>query len=306
MTRRPGRVCTTVAGATGPATEHAARATSSYTIQATRANRSRMPWPPKMRVHVENGLAGCRLAHQLSAVAVVVDALRASATLTSLFAYGTTHALVVREVEEAFAERRRRPGALLVGERGGPMVPGFDLGNSPLREPPARPIQEVIFSSSNCSRCCVGVVGVPAAFLGTTVNARAVARACRQAALAEGYADIVLVTAGSAEDESMLTAEDHIASGAIIAALQELDARTELANDRAAVCQALFGDGDPGVVTEWFRTSQNGRRLRQLGLGEDVEFASRIDVFNVAPRVVGEAPVAGGGRGALLTAGHLG
>ena len=254
-----------------------------------------------MHLFVENGLAGCRLAVDRRAVAVVVDALRASATVASLFHHGAQRVIVVRRVEEAFAQRDRSPDAVLVGERGGPMVPGFDLGNSALQAPPDIPLRDVIFSSSNCSRCCVGLTGAAAAFLGATINAAATARAVLEACRTLGTDQIVLVTAGSVEDESLLTIEDHLAAGAIIAACAGLAEQFVPANDRAEVCRLLYADGDQSVLTQRFMRSTNGASLTALGLGADVEFASRLDVFHVVPRIAEALPLAHGGRGALLT-----
>jgi 2-phosphosulfolactate phosphatase len=243
------------------------------------------------------------LARHTEALVVVVDALRASAMLASLFHYGTRQALVVREVQEAFAERERWPGAILAGERGGPMVPGFDLGNSPLQAPPALGISHVVFSSSNCSRCCVGVAGGQAAFVASTVNATAVARLVAEAV--DGpERELVVVTAGAAAHESLLTLEDHLAAGVILGALEAQGVAVECANDRALVCRRLLGCGEGAALherlQEGFAASRNGRSLERLGLGADVQFAARLDVFQRVPRITGTAPLKGGGQGALL------
>lgn len=255
-----------------------------------------------MNCFVENGLAGCRLAGERRAITVIVDALRAGAMLSSLFHYGTQQVLVVREIEEAFRERERRPAAALAGERGGPMVPGFDLGNSPLQAPPAVCIREVIFSSSNCSRCCVGVQGVPAALLGTTVNARAAATAVREAARRVDCEDLVFVTAGAAADEALLVIEDHLGAGAVMAALDALGQALHISNDRAEVCRLLFAEGEQATLMKRFRRAHNGSRLTALGLGADVEFASRLDVFDLVPQIVQWVGLESGGQGAVLEA----
>ncbi len=250
-------------------------------------------------VHVENGLAGCRLATRLETVTVVVDALRASANIVSMFHYGTREVLVVEQVEQAFAERERRPGAILVGERGGPMVPGFDLGNSPLQEPPSMDISSVIFSSSNCSRCCVGAASCPVTLLGSTVNASAVAAQVLAEAQERGKQEVVFITAGAAEDEVRLTIEDHLAVGAIVARLGSVTP----GNDRARVCEMLVQDADQEALTVGFCHSDNGRRLTRIGLGEDVRFAARLDAFGLVPRVAGTVDLPDGGLGALLRGG---
>ncbi len=249
--------------------------------------------------YVENGLAGCRLAVERDTVTIVVDALRASANIVSMFHYGTREVLVVEQVEQAFAERQRRPGALLVGERGGPMVHGFDLGNSPLQEPPSMDISSVVFSSSNCSRCCVGAASCPVTLLGSTVNASAVAALALAEARRLGKEELVFITAGAAVDEVRLTIEDHLAVGAIVARCGDVVP----GNDRARVCRALTRDIGRETLTECFRDCDNGSRLTRIGLGEDVRFAACLDVFEVVPRVVGTVDLPDGGLGALLRGG---
>jgi 2-phosphosulfolactate phosphatase len=256
-----------------------------------------------LRCYVENGLAGCELAREHDALVVVVDALRASAMLASLFHYGAERVLVVRAVEEAFAQRDRRPGAILAGERGGPMVPGFDLGNSPLQAPPGLDVRQVVFSSSNCSRCCVGVAGGRPAFVASTVNATAAAALLGQA-VDSPERELVVVTAGAAAHESLLTLEDHLAAGVILEALEGHGVAVECANDRALVCRRLLGGREGATVQErlqeGFAASRNGQSLRRLGLGADVEFAARLDVFAQVPRVAETVALGGGGQGALL------
>jgi len=255
-----------------------------------------------LQVVVENGLTGCRLAMERKAVTVVVDALRAGANVASMFHYGTEELLVVREVDEAFAERERWPDAILSGERGGPKVPGFDRGNSPLATAPAFSLRHVVFSSSNCSRCCVGVADAPAAFLGSTVNATATAQAVLAACERLGTDQIAFVTAGAVGDEVLVTIEDHLAAGSVMAACEDLGGPLQIANDRAEVCRRLFKGLDQDALTRAFQRSVNGKGLAGLGLGADVEFAARLDVFKEVPRIAERVKLTSGGTGALLLA----
>src|SRR5258708_33771205 len=67
-------------------------------------------------------------------LAVVIDVLRATTTIVHALAAGCTSVRPCAEVEEAreLAGQMRAGRVLLVGERGGARLPGFDLGNSPL------------------------------------------------------------------------------------------------------------------------------------------------------------------------------
>lgn len=62
---------------------------------------------------------------------VVIDVIRAFTTDCYAFEAGASRIVLVGEVEEALALKRRWPDAFTMGEVGGLNVEGFDYGNSP-------------------------------------------------------------------------------------------------------------------------------------------------------------------------------
>ncbi len=64
-------------------------------------------------------------------VVIVIDVIRAFTVAAYAFAGGAARLWLVSAVDEAFALREREPGALLAGEVGGRLIPGFDFNNSP-------------------------------------------------------------------------------------------------------------------------------------------------------------------------------
>lgn len=62
---------------------------------------------------------------------MVIDVLRAFTTAAYAFHAGAEEILLVGAEEEAFRLKRERPDLILVGERGGRPIQGFDFGNSP-------------------------------------------------------------------------------------------------------------------------------------------------------------------------------
>lgn len=84
-----------------------------------------------MRVNIDRCIDGAERAGRSCGTVVVIDVLRAFTTAPHLFAAGAGAVFPVAEIDEAFSLRDRIPGSLIAGERGGIMVPGFDLGNSP-------------------------------------------------------------------------------------------------------------------------------------------------------------------------------
>src|SRR5262245_51777463 len=109
-----------------------------------------------VEVHLRSGREGCDWACEQKAVAVVVDALRASATITCLLQQGAEEVLVVKDVDQAYAYREAYPATLLVGERSGVRVKGFDFGNSPTEIQRADIRGErVVFTSTTGAQCLV-------------------------------------------------------------------------------------------------------------------------------------------------------
>lgn len=70
-------------------------------------------------------------AEQAEGIVIVIDVIRAFTVAAYAFAGGASGLWLVRTVEEALALRECDPGALLAGEIGGRLIPGFDLNNSP-------------------------------------------------------------------------------------------------------------------------------------------------------------------------------
>ncbi len=229
-----------------------------------------------MRCHFIEGASGCAYAIEHQCVAVVVDALRASATAAYLLHYGAAEIIAVTEIEQAFAAREQYPDALLAGERGGLPPEGFDLGNSP------RLIQgvegrRVIFTTTTGAGRLVACCSAPVIYMGTTVNAAAVAHSIR----AHGR-DIVLIPAGLMTDPNFDAQEDWVAAAAIGIAL---DLPTGEGHDRFDYWRArVKSEGLPQL----FATAPHAEKLRSVGLEEDIPFCAQLDTVTTVPKVLGK------------------
>jgi 2-phosphosulfolactate phosphatase len=254
-----------------------------------------------MEVFVSSGRRGAEAGAEQGLVTVIVDALRASATLTSLLQFGATECMVVEQVSQALAEKAARPTCLLIGERDSVKFEGCYLGNSPLTcACPGLPAP-VVFTSSNCSRCCVGAAGAPRLFVGSVVNATALAAAVAAAARELG-AGVLLVPAGYAEDETRFNLEDHLACGAILRALEAAEPRARVANDAARAAQGLYARTGPRGLPVAFTRTDHGRRLVEQGFETDVRWAAKLDVYTAVATLGATRPLPDGGLGAVLQA----
>lgn len=70
-------------------------------------------------------------AQAAKGVVIVIDVFRAFSVACYAFAQGASRIMPVGEIDEALRLQKEIPGSILMGERGGKKVEGFDYGNSP-------------------------------------------------------------------------------------------------------------------------------------------------------------------------------
>ena len=111
---------------------------------------------------------------------IIVDVFRAFTTAAVAFDRGAKSIILVAGVDEARSLREQGVGDILMGEEGGAMPDGFDLGNSP-----AEASQHDFSGKTVIQSTRAGTVGVAAAegadniFLGSLVVAQATVEAIR-------------------------------------------------------------------------------------------------------------------------------
>jgi 2-phosphosulfolactate phosphatase len=233
--------------------------------------------------HLIEGEGGCRYAVERGCVAVVVDALRASATAAMLLDAGATEILAVREIEDALAAKEEWSDALLFGERGGLPPEGFDGGNSPRETGIARG-RRVIFTTTTGAGRLVAAADAPAAYMGTTINASAVA----EAAAAHGR-DVVVIPAGLTGQPDWDAQEDWVA--AVCIARLGRGVVGEGAGRFDAWCRRIDDEG----LEALFQSAPHAEKLRRVGLDEDIAYCAGVDLTRAVPRMAGRH-----GNGVLL------
>lgn len=227
-----------------------------------------------MQWHIIEGEAGCEFAVAHKLTAVVVDALRASATAAMLCDAGASSILAVREVEEARQAKQAMPDALLFGERGGLPPEGFDYGNSP-RDAHHAQGKPVIFTTTTGAGRLISAWGAGAILMGTTVNASATA----QVAAGLGR-DVVLIPAGLSSDPGFDAQEDRCAAVAIA-----MKAGVEIGEGRDVF--ELWRDRiDAEGFAALFKQAPHAEKLRQIGLERDVAWCAQVNVTDKVPQAV--------------------
>jgi 2-phosphosulfolactate phosphatase len=217
--------------------------------------------------------AEVRSAGALRAV-VVIDVLRATSTIVHALANGARSVLPVGSVEDAarMADQLGRDAVLLCGERDCQPIRGFQLGNSPAEFTTERVSgKTLIMTTTNGTVALLAAAGAERVYVGSLLNAGAVARR-----LAETGEDALLLCAGR---EGAFALEDAICAGRIIRRVQE-QAAVRSGNDAADAALRLSAKA-PSVRR--LAHTAAGRRLRELGFGQDVAFCAQEDRYEVVP-----------------------
>jgi len=232
-----------------------------------------------MKLHLDTSLCPAELAGlELSGcVAVVIDVLRATTTITAALGTGAAAVIPLSTLDECRRLREREPGILLGGERGGLKPPDFDFGNSPEEYTALRVRgRRIAFSTTNGTRALLACGEAGLVLLGALVNRSAVARR-----LADAGRDIVLVCSAKHGRPNL---EDSLCAGLIISALEEWDLEVGL-SDSARIARAVARCHRPEAAV--LADSDHGREMRGLGLDDDIRYCSRLDSSSVVGRWTG-------------------
>jgi len=212
-------------------------------------------------------------------IVVVVDVLRASSTIVQACESGVARIIPVATVEEAakLLSTLERKKTLLGGEREGVPIDGFDLGNSPLEyTSQAVKGKTLIFTTSNGTVAITRSSSAKEIVLGCFLNLSAVVTHV----ISSRAKKVAVLCAGSL---GRLSLEDFVCAGHVIDRIVDGTRASTVLNDGAIAARALANA--LGDVSQAVRGSSHGRRLAELGFGEDLEFCSTIDMYATVPIV---------------------
>ena len=202
-------------------------------------------------------------------VAVVIDVLRASTTITCAVAAGYRRVIVADGIERALA--LGGPGRVLAGEVECVRPPGFDLGNSPGEVSPAQG-EELVLATTNGAPAIVAAAQCSdEVMIACLRNLDAVVRAI-------GRRSVVVVCAGVADRVGV---DDVYVAGRITARLE--GSRTDAALTAEAVAAGF------ATANDAIGSGAAARLLREAGLEQDVAFCAEESVLDLVPRVTGRA-----------------
>jgi len=205
---------------------------------------------------------------------VAIDVLRASTTICQALVSGARDILPVADPEEAkrLAESLGRENTLLCGEREGRIIPGFDLGNSPLEYTPERVKDKtVVMCTTNGTALLAKLRGVETVIAGF-VNAGTVIRY-----LVRSKDDVAILCAGLL---GQFCLEDAVCGGMLVTGF---GGRRKVSFSDGAVAGKLLYKRHARNLLGMLQATNHGAYLTSLGFGPDLELASRTDSLPVLP-----------------------
>lgn len=216
----------------------------------------------KVKAYLEIGMPGASNARSRGGVVLMIDGLRASATIVTALAMEMSSVKPVMSAEECYGE-------VTAGEVDGQKLPHAHHGNSPveLLQNDYRN-KMLVLATSNGTRCLLTAAGPNTQVLvGTTLNRYAVAQAALRLAR-ESCTPITFLLAGHNDCE---TIEDVLTAGEILQAMGN------------SVQPENFIPRLSEKIAEDFIAGESGQRLLSLGYVDDVHFCSKFDLYNVVP-----------------------
>ena len=191
---------------------------------------------------------------------VVLDVLRATSAICTAIEHGVKEIIPVATLDEARAYQAE--GYLVAAERGGKIVEGFDLGNSPFSYmDPALKGQTVVLTTTNGTKAINMARNKKTVVIGSLNNLDAL---CEW--LIRQQRDVLVLGSGWKDKFNL---EDTICAGAI--ADQCLKSGRFFADEDSTVAAKFIFRSSRDNMFAFLKASSHRRRLRKLNLNEDVK-----------------------------------
>jgi 2-phosphosulfolactate phosphatase len=209
--------------------------------------------------------------------AVVIDVLRASTTVITALANGARKVIPTPSVEAAAKIAGPLVDGITIrgGERGGKMIEGFNLGNSPLEYTDERVRDKsVVYSTTNGSPLFLKAKYARHMIVCGFVNINTVA-----GFLKENATEIELLCAGNF---GRFALEDAVCAGMLVHLLSEDADEDPILCDATLAARALYRTHSKSLM-KMMKQCEGGKILTGLGFEGDLQYAAGIDTVPVLP-----------------------
>lgn len=205
-------------------------------------------------------------------VAVIVDILRATTTITVALEQGAAKVIPIKELNEL--SKYKKDGCLIVSERDGLQSNFADFGNSPLQLIAADiKAKTIAISTTNGTRAIAMIDKADKIFLGAFANISALASKLKQL-----QQNIVIICSGWKYRFSL---EDTLFSGALCEKLT-LNNDFSFDDDSVIAVMDLWKNAKNNLL-HYASQAEHYKRLYALGMGESVSYCFELDTCSAIP-----------------------
>ena len=200
---------------------------------------------------------------------VVIDVLRATSTINTILFSGAKSVRPVESLEECM--KLKEDGYIIMAERMGKKVEGFDYGNSPSKiERKVFEGRDVGIATSNGTKAIVKTKGSKITIISSFLNLSKVVEY-----LNNNKRDTLLVCSGWKGSTNL---EDTMCAGAIVAGLENY----EYESDTVIIAKKLYEQSKNDILSS-MKKSSHAKRLSGYDNIRDIEFCSEIDKQEILP-----------------------
>lgn len=213
--------------------------------------------------------------------AIVVDVLRATTTIATALHGGAEAVQVFSDIDQLLQVSQQWPAEkrIRIGERGGKMVEGFDLGNSPLNCTPEVVTGKRLFmTTTNGTRALQRVQDAPMVLTAALINRQTVVNA-----LSQKTPETVWILGSGWEGSYSL--EDTVCAGAIAdGIITEMGYPLDdaVGNDEVHGAIALYSQWKEQLY-QLMNQASHGKRLQRLERYDDLKYCAQTDTLDVLP-----------------------
>lgn len=217
---------------------------------------------------------------------IALDVIRATSTIVTFLAQGGKSVLVTDSIDLATREKLKDPSVILIGERGGIKIDGFDFDNSPVslvKHADQITDARAIMTTTNGTNLLIKLQNTTMRILvGSLLNLSSVVREAFDIVQKEQFDGIGVACAGK---EGRLVGDDFYCAGLMVSRLLTLSNANMELDDAAKVSLSWskVTDDPLDVLTQ----SESGGNILRYGKDADIKFCSQIDLYAVVPKVVG-------------------
>jgi len=211
-------------------------------------------------------------------LAIIIDLLRASTTITHALAAGATAVAPCESIEKARALAATLPPNtyLLGGERQGLRIPGFDLGNSPSEYTPAKvKAKTIVFTTTNGTVALHRSESAQRILIGSFANLSAVTKSA-----ANSHLPIHLICAGIHGNPCR---EDTLCASALAATLFRRGLQPHDPDTLSAITFWNSLPPNPDALLHLLTLSEGGQNLTSANLASDIPICAELDSRPIVP-----------------------